>query len=172
MRSTSRCRVPGFIAVQDVAGNEAYTRAGDLHVDTSRAARDHRRAAGARRQWPDRGAAGHLGVASPPTAPSRWSRSASRRTRSPPSGASSSSTRRASTLARGADGLFRTSDGTPPEADATVQLASGVLESSNVNIAGCLVNMIELSRRFELQIKALHTAEETGQASAKLLQSS
>src|SRR5512142_2191747 len=26
-------RGPGFIAVQDAAGNEAYTRAGDLHVD-------------------------------------------------------------------------------------------------------------------------------------------
>src|SRR5271169_315357 len=26
---------PGFIAVQDDAGNEAYTRAGDLHVDPS-----------------------------------------------------------------------------------------------------------------------------------------
>src|SRR6202000_1271498 len=25
----------GFIAVQDVTGNEAYTRAGDLHVDPS-----------------------------------------------------------------------------------------------------------------------------------------
>jgi flagellar basal-body rod protein FlgF len=47
-----------------------------------------------------------------------------------------------------------------------------VLESSNVNITGCLVNMIELARRFDVQIKALHTAEEDGQASAKLLQSS
>ena len=41
-----------------------------------------------------------------------------------------------------------------------------------VNITGCLVNMIELARRFDVQIKALHTAEEDGQASAKLLQSS
>jgi len=32
-----------------------------------------------------------------------------------------------------------------------------------------MVNMIELSRRFDLQIKALHTAEEDGAASAKLL---
>ena len=75
-------------------------------------------------------------------------------------------------LARGPDGLYRASDGTTPEADATVQLSSGVLESSNVNITGCLVNMIELARRFDVQIKALHTAEEDGQASAKLLQSS
>lgn len=46
-----------------------------------------------------------------------------------------------------------------------------MLESSNVNISACLVNMIELSRRFELQVRALHTADEDGQSSAKLLQS-
>jgi len=32
--------------------------------------------------------------------------------------------------------------------------------------------MIELSRRYELQIKALHTAEDDAQSSTKLLQSS
>jgi flagellar basal body rod protein FlgF len=32
--------------------------------------------------------------------------------------------------------------------------------------------MIELSRNFDLQIKALHTAEDTSSASAKLLQAS
>jgi len=51
-------------------------------------------------------------------------------------------------------------------------VASGVLEGSNVDLAGSMVNMIELSRNFDLQIKALHTAEDTGAASAKLLQSS
>jgi len=34
-----------------------------------------------------------------------------------------------------------------------------------------MVNMIELARRFDLQVKALHTAEEDGSSSAKLLQS-
>jgi flagellar basal body rod protein FlgF len=32
--------------------------------------------------------------------------------------------------------------------------------------------MIELSRRFDLQVKALHTAEDDGASAAKLLQSS
>ncbi len=32
--------------------------------------------------------------------------------------------------------------------------------------------MIELSRKFELQVKALHAAEENGASSEKLLQSS
>jgi flagellar basal body rod protein FlgF len=35
-----------------------------------------------------------------------------------------------------------------------------------------MVNMIELSRRFDLQVKALHTAQEDAAASAKLLQTS
>ena len=70
---------------------------------------------------------------------------------------------------RSADGLFRTTDGTAAVADASTTVSSGALESSNVDLASCMVNMIELSRRFDLQIKALHTAQEDGAASAKLL---
>jgi flagellar basal-body rod protein FlgF len=76
------------------------------------------------------------------------------------------------TISRSGDGLFRTSDGQPAAADSTTTLASGVLEGSNVDLAGSMVNMIELSRNFDLQIKALHAAEDNGSASAKLLQSS
>jgi flagellar basal-body rod protein FlgF len=75
-------------------------------------------------------------------------------------------------VSRGADGLFRSNDGQPLEADATTRLASGVLEGSNVDLAGSMVNMIELSRNFDLQIKALHASEDNASASAKLLQSS
>jgi flagellar basal-body rod protein FlgF len=76
------------------------------------------------------------------------------------------------TISRSSDGLFRTSDGVPAEANSTTTLASGVLEGSNVDLAGSMVNMIELSRNFDLQIKALHAAEDNGSASAKLLQPS
>mgnify|MGYP001029681417 FL=1 len=75
----------------------------------------------------------------------------------------------AESLVRGEDGLFRMNDGSVAPADASVQLASGVLESSNVNVADALVNMIELSRRFELQVKAMRTAEENADAAAQLL---
>src|SRR5690606_14696778 len=46
-------------------------------------------------------------------------------------------------LAKGADGLFYLPDGetAPPSAD--VRLTAGALESSNVNVAETLVNMIE-----------------------------
>ena len=51
-------------------------------------------------------------------------------------------------------------------------LVSGALESSNVNIAETMANMIELARSYEVQVKAMKTAEDTAAASAKLLQSS
>jgi flagellar basal-body rod protein FlgF len=72
-------------------------------------------------------------------------------------------------IVRGDDGLFRMKDGSDAPADANVQLASGVLESSNVNVADAMVNMIELSRHFDLQVKAMRTAEENAAASAQLL---
>ena len=46
------------------------------------------------------------------------------------------------------------------------ELVSGVLEGSNVNVADAMVNMIELARRFDLQVKAMRTAEDDGAASA------
>jgi flagellar basal-body rod protein FlgF len=70
---------------------------------------------------------------------------------------------------RGDDGLFRVNDGTDAPADANVRVASGVLETSNVNVADAMVNMIELSRHFDLQVKAMRTAEENAAASAQLL---
>jgi flagellar basal-body rod protein FlgF len=72
-------------------------------------------------------------------------------------------------LERSADGLFRQRDGADAVADAGVSLASGALESSNVNVADAMVNMIELARRFDLQVKTMRAAEEGGAASSKLL---
>lgn len=161
---------PGFIAVQDASGLEAYTRAGDLHVDPSGQLLT---ATG----LPVMGEGGPISV--PPStsisvaadgtisivplgqSPQTVANVARVKLVNPP----------ADTIQRGIDGLFRTSDGQPAPADATTTIASGVLESSNVDLASCMVNMIELARRFDLQVKALHTAEDDGAASAKLLQS-
>ena len=76
------------------------------------------------------------------------------------------------TLVRQGGGLFQLAAAgtdTAP-ADATVKLTSGVLESSNVDLAGAMVNMIDLSRNFELQVKAMKSADENAQASSQLLQ--
>ena len=75
----------------------------------------------------------------------------------------------ADTVVKGRDGLFRLQDGGTAEPDAAVRLASGVLEGSNVNVADAMVNMIELSRRFDMQVKAMRAAEDNGAASARLL---
>jgi flagellar basal-body rod protein FlgF len=72
-------------------------------------------------------------------------------------------------LDRGDDGLFRMRDGTDAPSDAGVHIASGVLEASNVNTAQAMVNMIELARNFDLQVKAIRSAEDNAASSTQLL---
>src|SRR5699024_7851510 len=61
-------------------------------------------------------------------------------------------------LERGEDGLFRNAEGGVPPDDAGVRLTTGHLEGSNVNMAESMVDMIELSRQFEMQIRMMRTA--------------
>lgn len=72
-------------------------------------------------------------------------------------------------MVRGADGLFRLRSGQPADADANVKLASGALEGSNVNVSDAMVNLISLSRQFEMQIKMLQTADTNAQKADQLL---
>jgi len=46
------------------------------------------------------------------------------------------------------------------EASDNVSLINGALESSNVNVSEALVNMIDLSRLYEMQVKLIKRAEE------------
>ncbi len=73
-------------------------------------------------------------------------------------------------LDRGADGLMRNADPqTPlPRAMGSV-LKTGVMEGSNVDTAGALVQMIQLQRQFEMQVKVVKTADENAQAANTLL---
>jgi len=73
------------------------------------------------------------------------------------------------TVHKGNDGLFHVGDNEVAPADAKVELLSGVLESSNVNIASELVNMIELARQFEMQIKMMKTAEDNDEYAMRLI---
>lgn len=72
-------------------------------------------------------------------------------------------------LEKGLDGLIRLKSGQPAEPDAEARLMAGALESSNVNTVKALVDMIELARRFEMQVKMMKTAEEVDTASTTLL---
>lgn len=58
----------------------------------------------------------------------------------------------------------------PPPADANVNLIQGSLEASNVNAMSAMVEMIELSRNFELQTKVMKTVDDNAGISAKLMQ--
>ncbi|BBP43068.1 flagellar basal body rod protein FlgF [Thiosulfativibrio zosterae] len=50
-----------------------------------------------------------------------------------------------------------------------VKVLSGALETSNVNTAEALVDMIEFSRKYEMQVKMMKTSKEHSQSSDKLL---
>jgi flagellar basal-body rod protein FlgF len=158
----------GWIAVQAADGQEAYTRAGDLHVDANGLLMT---------------ATGHpvLGDSGPITVPAYSAINVGRdgTVSIVPAGQAASTmaaigriklVKPADTdVSRGDDGLFRTLNGAPAASDATVTLASGFIESSNVNVANAMVQMIELSRRFELQIKAMKTTDEDARAATRLL---
>ena len=158
----------GWIAVQGADGREAYTRAGDLRVDPSGLLMN---------------GAGHvvLGDGGPVSVPPNSSLmiAGDGTVSIVPIGQGPETTANvgriklvnppAETMVRGEDGLFRTVDGSDAPADANVRVASGVLESSNVNVANAMVKMIELSRQFDLQVKAMHTAEENAASAAQLL---
>jgi flagellar basal-body rod protein FlgF len=161
---------PGWLAVQGPDGREAYTRAGDLRVDPSGMLMT---------------GTGHavLGDGGPLSVPPNSSVmvAADGTVSIVPLGQGPETTALvgriklvnppAESLVRGEDGLFRDSRGADAPADANVRLASGVLESSNVNTANAMVTMIELSRHFDLQVKAMRTAEENAASAAQLLKS-
>jgi flagellar basal-body rod protein FlgF len=73
-------------------------------------------------------------------------------------------------MEKGGDGLIRFKGAGPVQADATVQVTSGFLESSNVNAVEEMTAILSLSRQFELQVKMMRTAEDNAAAVARVLQ--
>ena len=67
------------------------------------------------------------------------------------------------------DGLLGIGEGQLAEADASVTLGAGVLETSNVNTVESMVRMIELSRLYEMNVKLMNVAKENDAASSQLL---
>jgi flagellar basal-body rod protein FlgF len=72
-------------------------------------------------------------------------------------------------LVRGSDGLFRQKSGQPAPADPAVTVAFGYLEGSNVNVVEQMVNMISLSRQFEMQMRMLSNAEQNDRSATQVL---
>lgn len=161
-------RGSGWIAVQDAAGQEAYTRMGDLETSIN----------GILQTGTGLNVIGDGGPIA--IAPDQEVLIAPDGTvSSVPNGANRNAVEIAgriklvapadADLERGDDGLFRLKSGQPAEADANTRLAVGALETSNVNPAEALVNMISLARQFETQMRVLRTAEDNHKAGDKVL---
>lgn len=158
----------GWLAVQLPDGSEAYTRNGSLDTDVSGLLRTKAGLAvmgdgGPINIPPDNSIEiaedGTISVV--PTFGNRNSASAIGRLKlvNPPE----------ADLVRGADGLFRLRTGQPAATSETVKVAAGTLEGSNVNVTDAMVNLISLSRQFEMQIKMLQTADQNAQRADQLL---
>lgn len=70
---------------------------------------------------------------------------------------------------RSGDGLFRTRSGDAVDADPSVVVTPGALEASNVNSVSAMVEMINLARSFELQMKLIQHAESNEQRATQIL---
>jgi flagellar basal-body rod protein FlgF len=158
----------GWIAVQGPDGKEAYTRAGNLQVGPNGELTT---------------GAGHpvLGDGGPITVPPYTSIFFARdgsisvvaQGQTPDTAATVDRIKLVKpadeAIMRGDDGLFRMKDGSDAPSEATVSLSSGTIESSNVNTADAMVTMIELARHFEMQVKAIRSAEENAAAASQLM---
>ena len=162
----------GFIAVQARDGQEAYTRAGSLHVD----------ALGVLRNGSGLPVMGNGGPIAIPAA-EKVDIGIDGNITVIPLGQGANETAvvdrirlvnpDTNTLRKGEDGLFRSV--TPEEevpADGAVRVVSGFIEGSNVNAVEELVGVLGLSRQYEMQVKLMQTVKQNDEASARMLQTS
>lgn len=78
----------------------------------------------------------------------------------------------ASKLTRAADGLMRLQpDQFPPEQANGNLITAGAIEGSNVDAAEALVQMISLSRQFEMNIRLIRAGDDNAQSANTLLRS-
>ena len=72
-------------------------------------------------------------------------------------------------LVRGTDGLFHLRDGSAPETDPDVQLVSGALEESNVDLIGEYLNVIDTGKTMELHVRMLSAFDKMADSGNGLL---
>lgn len=66
-------------------------------------------------------------------------------------------------------GVFARKDGVVEPFAEDMEIASGVLESSNVNPVGEMIEILSLARQFELEVKLMQTAQENDEAATALV---
>ncbi|CAG4905975.1 flagellar basal-body rod protein FlgF [Paraburkholderia gardini] len=159
---------PGWLSVLTPDGNEAYTRAGNLHVD------ENGQIVTAT-NLPVVGNGGPLSV--PPGSEVTIGKDGTISALTPGDPPTSIAlidqlklvNPEPGTLTRGDDGLFHTTDGNPADADPNVVVAAGSLEGSNVNPVAAMVSMITNARQFQMQTKMIESADQNDQSANKLL---
>ena len=161
----------GYIAVQGADGGEAYTRAGDLRIGSG----------GLLETGSGNLVLGNAGPLAIPPATSvligtDGTVSIRPLGQGPETVAALDRIKlvnpAAGSLSKGSDGLLRMPEGETATASAGVRVTSGALEQSNVNAAQTMVNMIELSRQYEMHINVIRTAKENADAAAQLMRMS
>lgn len=70
---------------------------------------------------------------------------------------------------KGLDGLFRLRSGGTLGADPQASVRQGALEGSNVNVSATLIDMIEASRDWDMQVKMMSSAQDIDKASTDLM---
>ena len=159
----------GWMAVQGRDGREAYTRAGDLRMTAN----------GVLVTGAGHPVMGNIGpIALPPSIKVEIGDDGTISIQQPSSGPEALAVvdrikfvkPPLESLEKGDDGLMHLKSDQLAPADGSVRVASGMLEHSNVNAVGSMVNMIELARQFEMQIKMMHTVEQNDRSSTELMQ--
>ena len=161
----------GWFAVQASDGSEAYTRAGDLHIDTLGRLKNSAGNVVLGNKGPisipqhaniNFGADGTISIQPLGDNPDTMVVLDRIKLVNPP----------LEQLRKGMDGLMRLENGGTSRPDARVGIISGSLEQSNVNSVAAMVRMIELARQYEAHIKLMRTAEDNDKAAAQIIQMS
>ena len=74
-----------------------------------------------------------------------------------------------SNMVRGDDGLFRQKNNAIAQADGSVSLAAGTLETSNVSAVNSLIDMIDHSRLYDLQVQLMSKADENSKDAQSIM---
>lgn len=156
-----------WLAVEDESGQEAYTRRGDIQIDAEGVLR-----LGGRPLVGEAGQIaapldGVLNILDDGQVVSVQGRT------QVPLGRLKLVTPDQDALVRLENGLFRRAgaDGAPVvlDNDETARVRSGALEGANLSAAEAMVDMIDIARRYDLQMRSITTADESAARANQLL---
>ena len=158
----------GFLTVQLPDGSEAYTRAGDLRVDSVGRLLS-------REGFPVMGEGGPIAL--PPF--TELFIGADGGVTVQPEGQGPEALVQVDRLklvdpphaevGKDGTGLFRHQDALPLPPDPNVRVVSGFLEESNVNAVNELTEIMSLARQFEIEVRLMRTAESLDEAATSLV---